>query len=397
MTTKSVSAVHDVRTAAGAVPESQQVPARPPSQRLAYVDALRGLAALLVLFHHTTTLFPDLYAALAHVSPALHGAIMFVSDRNHDAVLLFFVLSGFSVRLSVGEPGLVTRADIDLYLYRRFKRILPLFVVALALTALLGLWTGRIGEVAFAPWTLFGNLAFLQSSSNTRGTWFVPYGGNGPLWSLSYEMFYYLLFPAMLFALRRFGLASRTMMFAVATGLTVLGLAAFVVAPSPPFAFLALFGVWYCGADLAEQHLGGQRDKPWVIAVLTGGAIAALVALPWVPSATVQSWCVAAAIYGVWRAGLSIAPQRRATLAAGPSLWTPLARLGFISYALYLFHYPMLTATAAMFGQSWMVLGITVALALALAWAAEWLAAKPRYGFLKLSYVGRSGGNASSR
>lgn len=392
MTLKSVNATLDARPAQ---PAQGQV--HVPSRRLLYVDALRGLAALLVLFHHTTTLFPDLYAALAPVSPLGHRALMFLSDRNHDAVLLFFVLSGFSVRLSAGQSGLITRADIDRYLYRRFKRILPLFLAALVLTALLGLWTGRTGEAAYAPWTLFGNLAFLQSSSNTRGTWFVPYGGNGPLWSLSYEMFYYLLFPAMLFALRRFGMASRAIMFAVAAGLSVLGLAAFVVAPSPPFAFLGLFGVWYCGADLAEQHFDGAQDKPWVIAALLGGAIAAVAALPWIPSATMQSWAVGAAIYGVWRAGLSMAPHRSAMQKTGIALWSPLARLGFISYAVYLFHYPMLTAAASIFGQSWFVLAVTVALALALAWAAEWLAAKPRYAFLKLNYLDRSGGHAVSR
>jgi peptidoglycan/LPS O-acetylase OafA/YrhL len=356
-------------------------------QRLLYVDALRGLAALTVLFHHTTTQFPSLYGHLAPDWPQWHRALMFLSDRNHDAVLLFFVLSGFSVRLSSGRKGLDSRADIDLYLYRRFKRILPLFLAALALTAGLGAWTGHIGEAAFAPWTLLGNLTFLQSSANTRGTWFVPYGGNGPLWSLSYEVFYYLLFPAMLFALARFKMATRTAMFALATILTALGFAAFVIAPAPPFAFLSLFGVWYCGADLAEQHLKVQKDSPFVIAALLGGVVMAVVASNWIPSATLQSWAVGAAIYCMWRVGLSVSPKQPESKPRRASIWSPLARLGFISYAVYLFHYPMLTAAAAIFDQSWLVLAVTVALALTLAWGAELLAAKPRYAFLKLNYL----------
>jgi peptidoglycan/LPS O-acetylase OafA/YrhL len=168
--------------------------------RLVYVDALRGLAALTVLFHHTTTLFPSVYARLA-ADPAGYRAAMFISDRNYEAVLLFFVLSGFTIRLSVGCAGFITAADINVYLYRRFKRILPLFVVALALTALLGALGRHLDEPAFSLRTLVGNLLFLQTPAPLRGVWFVPYGENGPLWSLSFEMFYYLFFPVMVIGL----------------------------------------------------------------------------------------------------------------------------------------------------------------------------------------------------
>jgi peptidoglycan/LPS O-acetylase OafA/YrhL len=358
--------------------------------RLLYVDALRGLAALVVLFHHTTTQFPDLYRAMGQTAPFWHRVLMFVSDRNHDAVLLFFVLSGFSVRLSTGRSGLQTRSDIDRYLYRRFKRILPLFVIALALTAVLGIMTGRIGDAAYGPWTLLGNLAFLQSSSNTRGNWFAPYGANGPLWSLSFEMFYYLLYPAMLFAAARLGQTSRPRLFAAAVVLTVLGLALYTAAPAPPFAFLSLFAIWYCGADLAEQYLAGDRDANWTIATCVIAAAGLLAAMPWIPSATVQSWAAGGAIYAAWRSYLSM-PQRRPTTHAPPRavLSAPLASFGFISYAVYLFHYPMLTAAAVLFGQTWSVLALTAGLSLVLAWIAELCAAQPRYAFLQLHYFSR--------
>src|SRR5690242_18022260 len=82
------------------------------NKRLHYVDALRGLAALTVLFHHTTTLFPRVYEELSITFAAGHRAAMFVSNRNYEAVLLFFVVSGFSIRLSTGREGLLTKSDV---------------------------------------------------------------------------------------------------------------------------------------------------------------------------------------------------------------------------------------------------------------------------------------------
>jgi peptidoglycan/LPS O-acetylase OafA/YrhL len=371
------------------------------SRRLHYVDALRGLAALVVMFHHTTTLFPDLYAALAPVAPLWHQALMFLSDRNHDAVMLFFVLSGFAVRLSSGPAGLQTTADIDQYLYRRFKRIVPLFLVALILTAAVGLWLARASDPAYGVWTLFGNLVFLQSSSFTRGTWFVPYGGNGPLWSLSYEMFYYLLYPVLVCVLRPWQAFPRGLRFAAAWVLTGIGLALFVLAPAPPLSFLSLFGIWYCGVDLAEHHLTARRDRPWQIAVLVCGACLSLLIMPRLPSATMQSWAAGAAIYAVWRAGLSLqrgpVGSEATGIRYGRVLIAPLTGLGFISYALYLFHYPLLTAAASVFGQSWAVLAATTVLALAIAYAAEQLAVMPRYLPFKQRYVGWLSGPGTRR
>jgi peptidoglycan/LPS O-acetylase OafA/YrhL len=370
------------------------------SNRLVYVDALRALAALTVMFHHTTTLFPSVYAGLAAAYPAGQRAAMFISDRSSEAVLLFFVLSGFSIRLSTGHAGLVTVGDVNVYLYRRFKRILPLYFAALFLTALLGALAGHLGEPEFSIRTLAGNLLFLQTPATTRGVWFVPYGGNGPLWSLSYEMFYYLLFPVMVFRLADFRTAKRTVSFVCAAALSVLGLTLFNLAPCPLFSFLTLAAVWYCGADLAEHHLSGARDGIVTVVCLIVSPIALAATVRWLPSATIQSWAVGCAIYCAWRAGFSLFKQPHKTVGKikniGHSFCRPLARFGLISYAIYLFHFPMLFATAAYFGQTFPVLIGTVALVFGLAWTGERIAARPRYAFMKLNYVSISGSAASN-
>jgi peptidoglycan/LPS O-acetylase OafA/YrhL len=357
--------------------------------RLLYVDALRGLAAVVVLFHHTTTLFPDVYAELERLSVTWHRIAMFVSDRNHDAVMLFFVLSGFSVRLSLGAQGLTSRTDINTYMYRRLKRILPLFCAALALAFCVGALRGRLGEPSFSWSTLAGNLLFLQSSSHARGTWFVPYGDDSPLWSLSYEMFYYLLYPALALGLAMLGRPMRTIAALIAVVLSGLGLALFTVWPAPPFAFLSHFIVWYVGVDLAEQYFSQQRDSARLIALWCGLVVLGIACAIVLPSATLRTWGVALAIYGLWR--VYLARTNHAHLAAIANPAHAIAKLGatfgFISYALYLFHYPLLLAAADLFGQSVWVMAATCAAACILAYVAERLAAIPRYGVLQRDYM----------
>jgi peptidoglycan/LPS O-acetylase OafA/YrhL len=369
--------------------------------RLVYVDALRGLAALTVLFHHTTTLFPSVYAQLAANYPVGYRAAMSISDRNYEAVLLFFVLSGFSIRLSVGCAGLARAADINVYLYRRFKRILPLFVVALALTALLGALGRHLNEPAFSLRTLMGNLLFLQTAAVVRGGWFLPYGENGPLWSLSYEMFYYLLFPVMVIGLAALRITKRTVSFACATGLSLLGLALFNLAPCPPFSFLSLFVVWYCGVDLAEHHFGGVKDGIMTVVCLIALPIGVIVSSRWLPSVTIQSWAIGCAIYCGWRAGLSLSKSVQMTAVKTMNICRALAAgfagLGRISYGVYLFHFPLLFSAAAFHGQTLPVLVGIVALALGLAWIGEWIVARPRYAFMKLNYIGSHGDAAINR
>jgi peptidoglycan/LPS O-acetylase OafA/YrhL len=369
----------------------QVAPAKPAqSSRLLYVDALRGLAAMTVLLHHTTTLFPRVYAELANVYPAGYAAAAFVSKLNFEAVLLFFVLSGFSIRLSTGQAGLRRVADTNVYLFRRLKRILPLFIAALALTALLGLLGGHLAAPEFSFYVLVGNLIFLQTPAGLRGMWFVPYGDNGPLWSLSYEMFYYLLFPVTVLTLARFGMKKRLVAFCCAVALSVIGIAFFNGMPCPPFAFLSLFAVWYCGVDLAEHYLAGQRDNLVTEVFLCAIAVALAASIPYVYSTTAYAWAVGFVVYVVWRVGLSLFSRARTSLKTKWMLiafCTPFARLGQVSYAVYLFHFPLLAYAAESYGQTPFVMATSVAIVFGLAWIGEWIAARPKYGFMKLDYI----------
>jgi peptidoglycan/LPS O-acetylase OafA/YrhL len=111
--------------------------------------------------------------------------------------MCFFVLSGYLVGNSVLNSIAKDRWSWPEYLIRRLTRLEVVLIPALLLTAVLDFAGSRIspiyGEVQSAhTWkNFFGCVVFLQEVLKT----ILPFGSNGPLWSLSYEFWYYILFP----------------------------------------------------------------------------------------------------------------------------------------------------------------------------------------------------------
>lgn len=242
--------------------------------RIKILDSMRGMAASIVVFHHVFTRFPYLYQG--QESTAFIRILRFISELNVEAVLFFFILSGFSIRLSLRKGLPLTKEILNEYLYRRFKRILPLYYFAIFFTLLSGFLTHTVSSNEdFNLKNLLGNLLFLQSSKSYKGNWFAPYGDNGPLWSLSFEMFYYLLFPVFMFLMLKLFRISRfsekTNCFLLASTF-LLSLVCTMINTRiffPYIAFGALFYVWYCGFFLADLHSGGKvaLDLNFVVCV----------------------------------------------------------------------------------------------------------------------------------
>ena len=135
------------------------------------------MAAFLVVIQHA-------YAVDSPLDPTFHltGAWQF-SAPGHLSVLVFFLLSGYVIGLSTARP-LVTSPDRRLYLRKRVVRLYPLYLISLGLTIVVS----ALRQMELPAATLGGGLLFLQGL--VVG---VP-DANQPVWSLSYEMLYYLLF-----------------------------------------------------------------------------------------------------------------------------------------------------------------------------------------------------------
>jgi peptidoglycan/LPS O-acetylase OafA/YrhL len=173
--------------------------ARP--RRLAWLDALRGFAALCVVYEHFG----------ARVFPGLHAVVFSVFDPGLYGVLLFFLISGYVVPRSLERTGSVRAFWIG-----RLFRLFPLFgfvIITLLLLHAFGLASlnGTDQNVAAA---VFSHLFMLNDLLGGPNLVVV-------IWTLSYEMVFYLLLTALFtVGLHR---RSRELAAVFGTGALVLG------------------------------------------------------------------------------------------------------------------------------------------------------------------------------
>lgn len=344
--------------------------------RLDLLDALRGFAAAVVVWHHIVKLYPSQFAPLNEISPFLYQLAHLMSDQHNNAVMLFFVLSGFSIRLSLKDDLLETEGSVRTYCWRRSIRILPLYWFALLWSAVFGLAFLGTQHASFSAATLLGNLAFLQTSASAAGAWFQPFGLNGPLWSLSYEVFYYALFPIVMLtyrALRQRSLSSEALLI-VSFFTAIIALAVNRELPSPFSNFLILWHVWVLGYYVCDCWI---RNKLSVLAAISVALLLALgAALNWLElsSDTLKSLRNGSiiALLGSLLAWQSKNGGLGAISAIGSVFNFLFVKIGAGSYALYLLHYPLLLAftspqSTALFPveltSAWLVCGVMLVMA----------------------------------
>lgn len=237
--------------------------------RLGWLDALRGIAALVVVFDHSSyTFMPDFRRELTpYFSTSRYG------------IMVFFLVSGYIIPSSLERRGCVRTFWIG-----RIFRVYPLW--AAAVTALLTLNALGIAEIRdFGPQTVttvaVAHVTMLQELLGTPNLLLV-------LWTLSYEMSFYLLVVA-LFTVRlhRHSAALAIILAVLAAGSVTAGVAlppsalsgVFGTGPVIAYASVAM-GVALCCASAASVVLRG-------IGGVLGGALA-LVLVPF--NGTVPSW-----------------------------------------------------------------------------------------------------------
>ena len=232
--------------------------------KLYQLEALRGAAALYVLAHH-------LVRARLGIEK---GVLGFLFSFGQEAVILFFLLSGFVIfySFSTGQDK-----SFSGYFRRRWLRIYPIFFVALFIS-----WYFCEAGTASTDWlTLAGNLAMLQDfSSGKPGTWVGTFGGNSPLWSLSYEWWFYMLF----FPIYKYIKPSNQQW--VALSIAFAGLVSGLVWPNQASRFAAYFILWWAGAEMARTYLSNtpitlKSQKTSLLALLVFIAGLALPVVMW--------------------------------------------------------------------------------------------------------------------
>jgi peptidoglycan/LPS O-acetylase OafA/YrhL len=143
------------------------------------LDHVRAFAAYLVFmwhFLHMTPSYPVPYAS----TPIFPFALF---DEGHTGVALFMTLSGYLFAKLVGDKQI----DFGNFLWSRAVRLAPLLIVCIGAWVLIGYLSGDPIPV-----------------SDIVGGFLLPTWPQGT-WSITIELHFYLLFPFLLLAVRRYG------------------------------------------------------------------------------------------------------------------------------------------------------------------------------------------------
>ncbi len=171
------------------------------------LDFLRAAAALLVVFAHTRGVYfhytdvveqPGLFLKLFYSITALGG----------QAVVIFFVLSGFLIGGSLADSMQRGSFDLVRYLIARFVRIYIVYLPALVVTEAV-FWFGSIllsdpgvphVRLLFSHQQMdFGGVSqAICHMAGLQGFSCPAWEQNPPLWSLGYEWALYLFAPAII-------------------------------------------------------------------------------------------------------------------------------------------------------------------------------------------------------
>ncbi|WP_158252822.1 acyltransferase [Cryobacterium sp. N21] len=374
--------------------------ATPGRGRLGRLDALRGVAAVVVLVHHVSMTVPQIAAAYESSAGLTVYSVgwwatlspLKVLLAGPEFVLVFFVLSGFVlVRSPLAARWNGARYDWVAYYVRRVIRLAVPVLVSVGLAVIWIVLVPRTVGAAGGPWlarqdTPDLGLGNLLREASIIGETRRP-DINPPLWSLVWEMWFSLLLPVFVV------LAAFTRSLVSAPVRRVLLWAAFWCALAglgyvtttqalmylPPFALGALLAANFdelqrCSERLAERASGRLLRFAlaalgpfllvayWILRPLTNGewsdvTLSLRVAGAFVIVATVAFWPAAQRVSGPRLSGPRLSghwPRRLLT-------W-----LGSISFSLYLVHFPIVVAFALLAGPGRWWLGALVSVPLSL-------------------------------
>jgi len=288
------------------------------------IDGLRALAVLPVVFFHSELKF----------------------NGGYVGVDVFFVISGYLITALIGAEMAAGAFSLRDFWERRIRRIMPAATVTVAASLLLGLFLmlpadfEALGESAIAQALLSANLYFYETTG-----YFERPADTKPLlhfWSLAVEEQFYLVFPFVLLALRRWSVRVKLKVVgAIATvsfALSVVGVWAF---PQATF-YLLPTRAWELAMGALLALSGGRLPLPeraraptgWMGLVMMLAPVAIYDADTPFPGLLAVPPCLGALLV-IWGSAAEGSMLGRVLSVR------PLVFVGLISYSLYLWHWPV--------------------------------------------------------
>lgn len=320
--------------------------------RLSSLDGLRGVAAVVVLLHHSLLVQPALSGPYygQDVSPAV---AWFVASPLHlvwaggEAVLVFFVLSGFVLVRQQSGPRRLTWKTY--YPSRLLRLYLPV-VVAVLFAALLASIVSRPALADRQSHWMQDHQAPVTLWSIVRNATLVsPDFLDSPLWSLRQEVVFSLVLPV---ALLLVSLAGRLWFVGAAAAIALSAAGAALGS-----AWLTYLPVFLVGCLLASAHDHRRFRLTGASGPLLAAVGVLLLTTRWwltplsdrlsvvVPAAVLVGAGVIVVVAIGWEAA-------RRPLQSRVSQW-----LGKVSFSLYLVHEPIVVLVGTVFPErsAWLV------------------------------------------
>lgn len=321
-------------------------PAAAPKIDFRIVDSLRGIAALYVVVNHSRGQLFAGGAAYEQAHPRDTWGLadyLFLSATqltrlSSEAVIIFFVLSGFSIAYSLSRRGPMIG-----FWARRLVRLYPPYLVGLLWAAAVflllrsshpGLFSCS-GEAQLYQ-ALCETRGFLEPTTIARNLVYDPQGAIiAQYWSLPHELLFYALAPLLMLRVKWYLIASGVLFVLSigATGIALRGghgmLGDYILAYNPYFAVgVLLFTQWHP----AQRLLTVGR---FTLVVLGGVAFLMMVAL----SAKTGIASKPAAVIAALLACLLVVNFQAHQIRIRPLMW-----IGKFSYTLYVTHLATLFA-----------------------------------------------------
>jgi peptidoglycan/LPS O-acetylase OafA/YrhL len=292
------------------------------TDHLPALTGLRFLLALWVMLHHLTGPGMHLEASAQSWPHPLYVLVR----GGYLAVATFFVLSGFVLARNYGWRDWHA-VRLRRYVVARFARVYPVYALSFVLVAPFVIADRTPGKLQ-----LIANYGLLLQG----WTGHLPVGWNTPAWSLSCEVFFYILFPLAAIALRcvpPVALAGVACVFTRA-------LFAFGLRDEwKPLVHFADFAMGIAAAGLYERLAAAARRPAGYWFYLPGAAAGLLlIAWPGLLPGGIDLNSALRPLNAMLLVGFALGAGFLARMLSSP----PAVFLGKSSYAMYILHVPVL-------------------------------------------------------
>ncbi len=290
-------------------------------KKIAALDSLRGIMAVNVLFYHLYLLDNSEFNMYTPKNFYLAG---------HEAVIFFFVLSGFVLDGTLIKPEF----SYPSYIVKRLCRIMPTYYLTMLIAIIFYLSIKPQPLIALSSWFngQMPSIPFISNELILKTLFLAPSNKlNGVVWSLSYELLISIFYlPFLIYILKKIPRYIEILLFIV--------IVIFIYYPPQHFIIAGFyFTIFFLFGVLLNIHQNATKKIIWFMPIL----IALYYNKFWLSHFLIYNESIRDLMTGVGSTGLICVVKNSNVISKLLSNKFCLF-FGNISYPLYLLHVPLI-------------------------------------------------------